>query len=320
MIYTFGIAILLLAALISGGLPRYALRQITQMKLQTKERIYEYLEKTGVYSMERFDRLNKRQVQATSQDGLLLSGYVLEFFPESRRWMIIVHGYTVSLHASTQYIDMFRDAGFNILLIDQRRHGGSQGKYTTYGYYEKYDVQTWVNWILEHYGEQTEIGLHGQSLGGGTVLEYLSIAHPNVKFVIADCPYSDLTELMRHQFTKLNKLPAYPLLPLVNRLLQRKAGFRLDQVSPIKAVEKSRLPVLFIHGTKDNYVPTYMSKEMFRHKPEPKRLLLIEGAVHANAYGVDPKRYKAEVHSFIHEVLDAEMAAETVTAAYLPSI
>ncbi|MDU7477826.1 MAG: alpha/beta hydrolase, partial [Paenibacillus macerans] len=66
MIYTFGIAILLLAALISGGLPRYALRQITQMKLQTKERIYEYLEKTGVYSMERFDRLNKRQVQATS--------------------------------------------------------------------------------------------------------------------------------------------------------------------------------------------------------------------------------------------------------------
>lgn len=68
--------------------------------------------------------------------------------------MIIVHGYTVSLHASTQYIDMFRDAGFNILLIDQRRHGGSQGKYTTYGYYEKYDVQTWVNWILEHYGNK----------------------------------------------------------------------------------------------------------------------------------------------------------------------
>ncbi|RRJ63774.1 alpha/beta hydrolase [Paenibacillus oralis] len=320
MILSFGITVLLLATLISGGLPRYALRQITQMRLQTKERIYEYLERTGVYSKDRFDRLDKRKIQVTSQDGLLLSGYVLEFFPDSHRWMIIVHGYTVSLHVSTQYIDMFRDAGFNILLIDQRRHGGSQGKYTTYGYYEKYDVQTWVNWILEHYGEQTEIGLHGQSLGGGTVLEYLSIAHPNVKFVIADCPYSDLTELMRHQFTKLNKLPAYPLLPLVNRLLQRKAGFRLDQVSPIKAVEKSRLPVLFIHGTKDNYVPTYMSKEMYRSKPEPKRLLLIEGAVHANAYGVDPKRYRTEVHSFIHEVLGAEKATETVTAAYLPSI
>ncbi|MGG6313119.1 alpha/beta hydrolase [Paenibacillus macerans] len=316
MVFTIVILALLLIVLVVSGLPRFAVRQITQMRLQTNESIYEYLERTGVYTRDKFERLPKRPVQVMSKDGLQLSGYVLELFPESRRWMIIVHGYTVSLLASTQYIDMFQEAGFNILLIDQRRHGGSQGKYTTYGFQEKYDVETWVHWILENYGGNCSIGLHGQSLGGGTVLEYLSIAHPNVKFVIADCPYSDLTELMRHQISKLNKLPASPLLPLVNKLLQRKAGFRLDQVSPIRAVEQSKLPVLFIHGTEDNYVPTYMSRELYRQKPEPKGLLLVEGAVHANAYGVDPKRYAEEVQSFIERFLVPEEPAAT----YLPSI
>lgn len=317
MVFTIVILIILLIVLIFvSGLSRYAVRQITQMRVQTNESIYEYLERTGMYTREQFERLPKRQVQVTSKDGLQLSGYVLELFPESRRWMIIVHGYTVSLLVSTQYIDMFQKAGFNILLIDQRRHGSSEGKFTTYGYQEKYDVQTWVHWILENYGENSVVGLHGQSLGGGTVLEYLSIAHPNVKFVIADCPYSDLTELMRHQISKLNKLPAAPLLPLVNKLLQRKAGFRLDQVSPLKAVEQSKLPVLFIHGTEDNYVPTYMSRDLYRHKPEPKKLLLVEGAVHANAYSVNPKRYAEEVRSFIEKALGSEEPAAT----YLPSI
>lgn len=317
MVFTIVILVLLLAVLVFvSGLPRFAVRQITQMRLQTNESIYEYLERTGVYTRDQFERLSKRPVQVMSRDGLKLNGYVLELFPESHRWMIIVHGYTVSLHASTQYIDMFQKTGFNILLVDQRRHGGSEGSYTTYGFQEKYDVQTWVHWILENYGEGSVIGLHGQSLGGGTVLEYLSIAHSNVRFVIADCPYSDLTELMRHQISKLNKLPAKPLLPLVDKMLQRKAGFRLDQVSPIKAVENSTLPVLFIHGTEDNYVPTYMSREMYRQKPEPKEILLVEGAVHANAYGINPKRYAEEVQTFIEKALGAEEPA----AAYLPSI
>lgn len=315
--FTSVVTAILLLIVVSGGLLiKFAVRQIAQMRLQTMESIYEYLERTGVYTKEQFDALDKRQVHVTSKDGLRLSGYLLEPYSGSNRFMIIVHGYTVSLHASTQYIDMFEEAGFNILLIDQRRHGNSEGEYTTYGYLEKYDMQAWVDWILEQYGENSVIGLHGQSFGGGTVLEYLGIAHPNVKFVIADCPYSDLTKLMRHQITNLYKLPAAPILPLVNRRLQRKAGFKLSQVRPVRAVKRSQLPVLFIHGTDDNYVPTYMSKELYQQKPEPKRLVLVEGAVHANAYGVNPKRYTEEVHNFISDVLGSDATG----ASYLPSI
>ncbi|GGH38250.1 alpha/beta hydrolase [Paenibacillus segetis] len=303
MVFSVIIIVLLLLLLIAFGIIHFTFRQITQMKLQTHKDMFDYLESTGVYTKERFESLNKHEVHVTSRDGLKLSGYVLESYPKSPRWVIIVHGYTVSLFVSTQYIDMFQQQDFNILLIDQRRHGMSEGKYTTYGFEEKYDVEVWVQWILEHYGDHCVIGLHGQSFGGGTVLEYLSIANPHVKFVVADCPYSDLTELMHYQLTVLNKIPAFPLLSLVDRYMQWKAGFRLRQVSPLKAVEHSRLPVLFIHGTKDLYVPTHMSQDLYNHKPEPKRLLLVEDAVHGNAFGVDPKRYIHEVHTFIDEAL-----------------
>jgi len=315
MVYTVLVAIILVAILAASLLTRFGFRQITQMKLQTYENIFGYLEKTGVYSRDRFEALAKKEVKVTSQDGLTLSGYVLDAYPNSKKWVIIVHGYTVSSHVSAQYVDMFQLEGFNVLLIDQRRHGNSEGEYTTYGYHEKYDVQTWVTWLLDHYGSDITIGLHGQSFGGGTVLEYLAIAHPNVKFAIADCPYSDLTELMRYQLSVLNKIPAFPLLSLIDRQLERKAGFRLKQVSPIKAVEQSTLPVMFVHGTEDRYVPTHMSKDLYKHKPEPKRLLLVDGAVHADAYSVDPKRYSEEVHSFIREAL-----ATPAEKSYLPSI
>ena len=119
--------------------------------------------------------------------------------------MLLAHGYTGSRAVSTQFIDLFTEEGYNVLLIDQRRHGRSEGRYTTYGYYEKHDVQAWVRWLIRQYGQDVAIGLHGQSLGGGTVLEYLSIAEPQVKLVIADCPYSDLTDLMRHQLHALTK-------------------------------------------------------------------------------------------------------------------
>ncbi|GIO45218.1 alpha/beta hydrolase [Paenibacillus apis] len=304
MIYLLAAGLCVSVILVIGS--HYGFRLITQMKHQSSEGIFDYLEHCGVYSREKFKRLEKKEVHTTSIDGLKLGGYLVEPHRNGKRWMILVHGYTVSLYVSTQYIELFQREGFNLLLIDQRRHGKSEGKYTTYGYMEKHDIAAWVAWIVDHYGEDCSIGLHGQSLGGGTVLEYLAIADPHVKFVVADCPYSDLTKLLRHQMSVLNKLPAFPLLGMINRRMHRSAGFRMEQVSPLKAVQNSTLPVLFIHGTEDNYVPTYMSEELYEAKPEPRSLLLVKGAVHGNAYAVDPVRYAREVQQLIQLALKPE--------------
>lgn len=302
------IVLLLTIIVLAAAITQIGYLQITRMRVKNDLKLFKVLETAGLYSRERYESLRKNEVVITSFDGLKLCGAAIESNPGAKHWALLVHGYTGSRAVSTQFIDLFTEEGYNVLLIDQRRHGRSEGRFTTYGYYEKHDVQAWVRWLTEEYGEDLVIGLHGQSLGGGTVLEYLSIADPQVKLVIADCPYSDLTDLMRHQLTRLNKIPSVPFLSWVNARIRSKAGFSLDQVSPIRAVRNSSLPVMFIHGTKDNYVPTRMSIEMFEAKAEPKKLLLIEGAVHANAYHVNPGQYREGVHSFLREHIGQPMS------------
>lgn len=312
------IVLLLTVVMVAAAITQIGYLQITRMRVKNDLKLFTVLEKAGLYSRERYESLRKSEVAITSFDGLKLCGAAIENNPGSKHWMILVHGYTGSRAVSTQFIDLFTEEGYNVLLIDQRRHGRSEGRYTTYGYYEKHDVQAWVRWITQQYGQDVAIGLHGQSLGGGTVLEYLSIAEPQVKLVIADCPYSDLTDLMRHQLTRLNKIPSVPFLSWVNARIRRKAGFSLDQVSPIRAVRNSTLPVLFVHGTQDHYVPTRMSIEMFKVKPEPKQLLLIEGAIHANAYHIDPELYRAGVHAFLRKYIGQPVKTYQPEAAQVP--
>ncbi|WMT41577.1 alpha/beta hydrolase [Paenibacillus sp. D2_2] len=88
----------------------------------------------------------------------------------------------------------------------------------------------------------------------------------------------------------------------------------MEQVSPLQAVEHSHLPVLFIHGTKDNYVPTSMSEQLYEHKAGPKSLLLVDGAVHGNAYAVAPKEYSEAVRLLIHQALRIEVHPTSITS------
>lgn len=305
MVYIIILVVLLIIAVALLALAQNVFNKITRMQVRSSDDMLQILEQSGTFTKQRFHALSKKKVHITSFDGLQLHGYIIKAINDSRRWIIIVHGYTANLQLSTQYIDLFQQEGFNILLVDQRRHGESEGEFSTYGYKEKYDVESWVTMLTTQYGEDIIVGLHGQSLGGGTVLEYLSIAQPNVKFVIADCPYSDLTELIGYQIKVLNKTPLFPLLNLVNLFLKRKAGFTLEQVSPIKAVKNSLLPVMFIHGTEDTYVPTQMSVDMYNVKQGAKKLLLIPKAVHANAFRIDPKLYTSETIQFIRSSLSA---------------
>ncbi|MWV45623.1 alpha/beta fold hydrolase [Paenibacillus sp. HJL G12] len=297
------------AALAAAGITQYAFVQMTQMKALNHQQTFEALERAGARLREFYDPLPKKDVQITSHDGLRLNGVMVPAEQASEKWVILVHGYTTSLPASIPFMEMFYEDNFNLLLIDQRRHGKSEGKYTTYGYHEKHDVASWIRFITQTFGRDCIIGLHGVSLGGSTVLEYLSLPDPVVKFVIADCPYSDLTRLMHHQMQRLNHIPAAVFLPLVNARLRWKAGFALNQVSPLRTVEGSRVPVMFIHGTKDRYIPPQMSADLFAAKSGHKRLLFVEGAIHGFAIDTNPTLYKSSVKEFVQEALSGESSS-----------
>lgn len=301
MIYIL-MALLLVVAIAVYWVSYYAFKGITLRKRSSVEQCFGFVERDGLYLRTDFEKLPRESIELKSKDGLTLRGVFVEKLKENKRVIIIVHGYTAAYSWSTQFINMFLKEGFNVLLVDQRSHGSSDGKYATYGYYEKYDLDLWVSWVRERVGEDAVIGLHGQSMGGGTVLEYAAI-NKFVKFIIADCPYSDMKRLMKHQFEKLNHIPMFPFFSTVNLIIMMKAKFSMKNVNPLKAMQDKDIPIMFIHGSNDNFVPTYMSEEMYKAKKGAKRLLIIEGAVHGNAYGTNKELYEREVHDFLKDVV-----------------
>ncbi len=300
MIYALIVLLFVLLAL--EGVSIHAFKAMTLDRRATLEESFNLLEKNKLYSKEEFEKLAKEEIEIKSKEGFRLKGTFIEKFSDSKKIVIIVHGYKSNYIWSLQFINMFFSEGFNVLLIDQRSHGRSDGKYATYGYYEKYDLELWVNWVIQRVGEDAVIGLHGQSMGGGTVLQYAEI-NKYVKFIIADCPYSDVLQLMKHQFNEVKKMPFLPFKYFLDVKLKVFAKFSMKDVSPINSIKDKELPVLFIHGSRDNYVPTYMSKYMYEDKKGYKKLLIVEDAVHANAYGTNKELYEKEVHNFLEDIL-----------------
>jgi uncharacterized protein len=298
----YALIALLLALVALNGVSIHAFKEMTLGRRSTLQESFYSLEKGRLYTKEEFKKLPKEEIEIISNENLSLKGTFIKKVKDSKRIIIIVHGYTSNYVWSLQFINMFFKEGFNVLLIDQRSHGRSEGKYATYGYYEKYDIDCWVNWVKKRVGEDAVIGLHGQSMGGGTVLQYAAI-NKYVKFIIADCPYSDTTQLMKHQFNEIKHVPFLPFKYFLDIRLKIVAKFSMKDVSPINSIRETQIPIFFIHGAKDNFVPTYMSKDMYEAKKGHKKLLIIEGAVHANAYGTNKELYEREVHNFLQEVL-----------------
>lgn len=314
---TLGIVLLLLLLLSVWLVPHYAVYYMTRLKSLSYEHCLEILEQQGVFTREQYETCNKEEINIRSYDGIRLHGCYVEKFLDSNRTALIVHGYTCALAWSAQFMDMFIQQNFNVLLIDQRRHGQSEGKHTTFGYKEKYDIQAWVDWVISRKGKNCVIGLHGQSLGGGTVLEYAAIRRPQVRFIIADCPYSDLTELIRYQVTRVKQMPAWPIMTLINRLLQRKAGFRMEQVSPLRIMKTCTLPVLLIHGKNDQLVPTWMSERLHEANRKVSDLLLIEGAGHGTSYCMNQTQYRQGVTEFIRKTANEQNWIQKSAKVYL---
>lgn len=167
-------------------------------------------------------------------------------------------------------------------------------------------MDCWVEYLIHRFGENIYLGLHGESMGAGTVLQYPEL-NKHVNFIIADCGYSDMITLIkfqiRHDFSKYLRLFLYIVLKLSRIRAIFKAKFDFRKVSPIKVVEETELPILFIHGKEDYFVPWNMSVDMFEKKLHGYRqLLLIDNAEHANSIEINKTLYEESIDTFFNEI------------------
>lgn len=241
-----------------------------------------------------------------SVDGLRLWAAVAPAKAQSCRWAVCVHGFHDDHTSIGAFGKRYHEAGWNVLMPDQRGHGRSQGDYIGWGFDERLDLVGWISWIIRH-DPQAEILLHGVSMGAATVLMTTGGALPrNVKAAVSDCSYTNIEAEMRHvagQYRPrpelLSSLPTGVAFSALRRTTLRRAGFDLRSASPLEAVERSKTPTLFIHGTQDHFVPAQMMGKLFQAAHCPKSFLWVPGAEHAVSVGVEPDLYWTSVDTFL---------------------
>ena len=256
---------------------------------------------------ELYDSLDKIPVEIRSFDGLTLRGNVI-FNGESKKTVILVHGYRSSGSRDfSGIIPFYRAEGFNILMIDQRAHGASEGAYITFGVRERRDILSWVNFAVNNFARDHALILDGISMGATSVLMACSLGMPaQVRGIVADSgfvsPYAIFASVLKKQF----HLASFPILNIAEYLAVRRAGFRFREASTLEAMETNTIPILFLHGDADDFVPVEMTKAAYEACRAEKELVIIHGAAHACGYLLEPVRCENALRKFFDRVLENE--------------
>jgi alpha-beta hydrolase superfamily lysophospholipase len=247
-----------------------------------------------------YAKIEKKDVYIKSKDGLRLHGVVIVNKKATKKWVVMCHGYAGSAEQIVAGAKAFYEEGNNVLLLDARSCGESEGQCMGMGHYEKYDLMKWVDYLNGKY-KDIKIILFGISMGAATVMMASSEKLDNVAGIIEDCGYSSATDEFAYQAKVMYKLPSFPALQTFSLVTRMKAGYWLKSASPIEQVKQSRVPILFIHGDSDTYVPSYMVDRLYDAARCEKEKLVIKGAGHGACFWVDSESYWGAVKGFIEK-------------------
>ena len=242
------------------------------------------------------------EVTVTSFDDLKLKATY--FLPKEeagkKRVVIGFHGYTGEGISNFQGLsDYYLKRGFGMLIPDARAHGASEGTYIGFGCLDRKDAAKWISWVLEKEGEDVEIYLHGVSMGGATVLMASGLELPaQVKGIVSDCAFTSAKEVFSHVLKAMYHMPSFPIIPAADAINKKYAGYGMDECNSRREVARAKVPILFIHGSKDTFVPYEMCEELYESCTAPKKKFIVEGASHAERYYMDTEGYEKALTEF----------------------
>ena len=298
--------LLVLAIVLVAAAPNLAFHlMLTKPKRSTK--IPKFYQDSPHYKvsragMEKMKDYVEEDLYLTSRDGLKLHAYYYPNPEPSNKFVISVHGYrSYARPEGAPYIEFYREHGFNVLMVDDRAHAPSEGEYIGFGVLDRLDCVDWAKELVRLYGEDIEILLQGFSMGGATVLS--ASGEPDlpeqVFGIIGDCGFSNAWDVMHFQLEQMHA-PADWLLPRIEKICEKKAGYNFHDHSALEQVKKAKVPILIVHGGKDTMVPPYMAQELYDAIPGEKRLLQVPEAGHAESIAFAPDEYHQAILEFFH--------------------
>lgn len=253
-------------------------------------------------------KLNK-WLENTPSIGLKIKGFdetILfgEYFfkKESNKWVIALHGYGGNGRMMYSVAKKFYEKGYNVILPDLRGHGISGGNYIGMGWHDRLDVIFWIKEILKK-DRNAEIVLYGVSMGASSVLMCSGEKLPkNVKCIIADCGFTSAYDVFKYQIKNVFSIASFPLLNIINLICKFKNKYSLKEASALNQVKKSNVPIFFIHGNKDTFVPFNMAFQLYENANCKKDLMIVDKAFHGVSSILDEKNYWKQIFKFIKNI------------------
>ena len=264
------------------------------------EKIIENNKKIAKENSEKWsEAIQQKQVEVKANDNITLRGTEYLNQEETNKWAIILHGYRSNPSSVLTIGEHFSEKGYNVLIPSMRACADSEGEYVGMGWLDKEDLKCWINLIIEE-NKNAEIILHGSSMGAATVLMASGDELPaNVKNIIADSGYTSVWDIFASEAKARFNLPEFPVLNMFQIVANRKAKYDIKEASSLEQVKKSKTPILFIHGDKDDFVPEYMCEKIYDETNCKKEKLIIHGAGHTDGKYREPEKYYNTIFDWI---------------------
>lgn len=289
------IAIIIVAALLLTFAFGFALAGFSMgIKRQSLEEARAWQE--AHYDLSWFDPLEKRDYTVKGEDGYVLHAQLLVNPTPTRRYVILSHGYTDNRFGSLKYARLYLALGFNAIIYDLRGHGENAPTFCTYSIRESADLNALIADCRARYPDAEALGIHGESLGAATTAAVMKY-RPPVDFAVCDCGFSEIESIMRAGLRRM-RLPGtlFGLAALCARL---RYGYDIRQMRPIDSLPQNEIPMLFIHGAADSFIPPAHSEAMRAATKGYAELHLIPNASHAASVLTAPEAYKEILEGFL---------------------
>lgn len=284
------LAVLLLLAALGFHFAGY----VMGIKRQTLEQARAWQE--GRYDLSWYDGLEKVDYTVSAEDGYQLHVQLLRNPEPSDKYVIISHGYTDNRFGALKYARLYLDLGFNAIVYDLRGHGLNAPTFCTYSVRESRDLAALIKDARARCAGLAVLGLHGESLGAATTAAVMRY-RPQVDFAVCDCGFSEIASVLESGLRE-KKLPQQ-LLTLVSACAKLRYGYAFGQMRPVDALASNAVPMLFIHGAEDDFVPPEHSRRMQQATAGVSELKLIDGAGHATSVFTAPETYAKTVKGFL---------------------
>lgn len=245
---------------------------------------------------------NRESSSLTADDGTELAAWYFAASESTHDYAVCLHGYTNEPIGMARYVKRFHDRGMNVLAPAARAHERSGGDYIGMGWPERLDIVAWIERIVQA-DPEARILVFGESMGAATAMNVAGESLPaNVKCIIEDCGYTSVWDEFSLQLKDVFGLPSFPLLDVANLVCNVRAGYDFHKASSVEQLKRATVPMLFIHGDQDTFVPYSMLDQNYDAcASKVKQKLTIHGATHAKSAQVDPELYWNTVDDFLDE-------------------